>query len=505
MEIKAAIPKDASAIILLRDGQPEVFFAQRNPKIAFLGGWYAFPGGKVDREDAGIEVRNCKDTELSKFIVTGVRETFEEVGVLLVRNGDKLTKGQRVSLRDDLISGRNSFAGILDDWGLWIDAEDFQYTGHWTTPPFSPVRFKTRFFLAVCPRKQEPQVFGEFVEGGFISPQNALKRWERAEVLISPPVLIALQELAENLNRDEGDDNTSLASLRLCVEKLLEKSQRCDGDIDYIEFNPHVLCTSLKTETLPPATHTNCFIVGKQEFIVIDAASKEESEQAKLHAIVDSFIDQGFRCREIIASHLHPDHFGGETVLQRHLQEKYRLQIPLSAHRLTAESLRGKVEFQRFIEDNETFELKDEDGKVFTLTALHTPGHARGHLAFYDARLGFLLSSDNVVGLGSVLIAPPEGDMADYLQTLEKLRNLPDLRFLCGSHGSAVFDAKGKIESYIAHRLERERKIIEAIGNGITNVEDIVAAVYTDVSPALYKLAELSVEAHLIKIRAERL
>ena len=294
-------------------------------------------------------------------------------------------------------------------------------------------------------------------------------------------------------------------SLRLCGEKLLKKSEKFDGQIDFVEFNSRLICFPLKTETLPPATHTNCFIVGKQEFIVIDAASREEGEQAKLHKLIDSFIEKGFVCKEIIVSHFHQDHFGGETVLQKHLQAKFNLKIPISAHKLTAESLSGKVEFQRFIEDNEVFELKDENGVNFDITALHTRGHARGHLAFYDEEFGFLLSSDNIVGTGSVLIAPPEGNMTDYLQSLERLKNLPNLRFLCGSHGAAIFDAKAKIESYIAHRLEREKKIIEAIENGATDVKDIVAQVYTDISPVLYQLAELSVQAHLEKIRAEKI
>ena len=493
MNQKTTIIKDASAVILTKDDK--VFLAQRNPKIPFLGGWNAFAGGKVEAQDAEIEVRNVETKDIAKFIATAVRETFEEIGVLIVRNGEKLTKGQRASLHDDLMSGRSTFAEILDSWGLWIDAGDFQSTGFWTTPPFSSVRFKTRFFLAKCPLKQEPNIFGEFTAGGWTTAKDALKRWEHSEILISPPVLISLQEL----------ENSSSASLRLCGENLLEKSEKFDGQIDFVEFNSRLICFPLKTETLPPATHTNCFIVGKQEFIVIDAASSEKDEQAKLHKLIDSFIEKGFTCKEIIVSHLHQDHFGGETALQKHLQAKFNLKIPISAHKLTAESLSGKVEFQRFIEDNEVFELKDENGVNFNITALHTRGHARGHLAFYDEEFGFLLSSDNVVSTGSVLIAPPEGNMTDYLQSLERLKNLPNLRFLCGSHGAAIFDAKGKIESYIAHRLEREKKIIEAIENGTNNVKEIVAKVYTDISPALYQLAELSVQAHLEKIRAEKI
>jgi len=525
-QTKIATPKDASAVILLNADADKVLWAQRNPLLKFLGGYHAFPGGKLEPSDENVRVENCQDAQLAKFIACAARETFEEIGVLLVRHGEKLTVGQRASLHDDLISNRMTFAEILELWGLWIDAADFFYTGFWTTPTFSPVRFKTRFFLAVCPPKQKPfAAISELENIEFIKPSDALQLWKRAQVLIAPPVLISLQTLAEtfspqrrkdaeilkkkpqkttNTDKFDFENLSSSASLRLCGENLLKQAEKFDGNINYVELNSQLIYFPLKTDTLPPATHTNCFIVGRERFVVIDVASKERAEQQKLFQLIDSFAEKGFVCSAIIVSHLHPDHFGGETILQKHLHEKFGWQIPLSAHKLTAESLRGKVKIERFIADNEVFELKDENGTSFELTALHTPGHARGHLCFYDEACGFLLSSDNVVGTGSVLIAPPEGNMRDYLNSLEAMKNLPNLRFLCGSHGAAIYNAKAKIESYITHRLERERKILDAIKDGAKTPREIVEKVYADVSPELWKLAEKSVEAHLEKIESEK-
>lgn len=497
MNQKPAIPKDAAAIILIRENK--VLWAQRNPKIKFLGGWHAFPGGKLEAADCDIEIKNCADRNLEKFIVCAARELFEETGVLLVRNGEKLTKGQRASLHDDLISGRSGFAEILADWNLRMDAEDFFYAGFWTTPQFSPVRFKTRFFIAECPFKQEPYAaISELRNVEFITPVKALERWSKSEVLISPPVLIALQELASS--RFSIQDSKRAFT----VLNLLEKSQKVDGNIDYIELNPHIICFPLKTDTLPPATHTNCFIVGREKFVVVDAASKDENERRKLFELVDSFIEKNYLCREIIVSHSHPDHFGGEIALQKHLFDKFNLKIPISAHKITVESLRGKVEFQKFVADREIINLTDENGASFELQAFHAPGHARGHLCFYDEAKGFLLASDNVVGTGTVVIAPPEGDMTDYLESLDRMKNLPNLRFLCGSHGSAVFDAKGKIEEYIAHRLKREKQILEAVQTGAKTPAEIVETVYIGLKPELVKLAEKSVEAHLNKLKNDR-
>jgi endoribonuclease LACTB2 len=484
-------PKDAAAIILLKDDK--VLLAQRNPNLKFLGGWHAFSGGKLEKSDAEIDVINCEDVDLQQFIVCAVRELFEEIGVLIVRNGDKLTKGQRASLHDDLVSGRSTFKEILDSWNLWIDAEDFSYTGFWTTPNFSPVRFKTRFFVANCPDKQTPyEAISEMQNIEFVSPKEALKRWKKSEILISPPVLISLQELSKSL----------VFSHFSSVNNLLEKSQICDGNIDYVELNSRVIVFPLKTPTLPPATHTNCFIVGSKEFIVIDAASADKVEQAKLHKLVAELIENGGVCKEIIVSHLHNDHHGGELALQQYLDEKYFVHVPISTHKITAESL-SQIKFDRFIEDGEVFNLKDNCDETFQLKTLHTNGHARGLLAFYDEEFGFLLSTDNVVGTGSVVIAPPEGNMQDYFNTLARLKALPNLQNLCGSHGSAIFDAKTKIAEYIQHREKREHQILQVFTSGLTKSEEIVAKVYEGLEAKLNPLAIKTVNAHLEKLKAE--
>ncbi|MDQ2746573.1 MAG: MBL fold metallo-hydrolase [Acidobacteriota bacterium] len=513
MNQKSANPKDSAAVILLNEAGDQVLWARRNPNLKFLGGWHAFPGGKLEASDADVKVVNCADGELEKFIVCAVREAFEEVGILLVRNGEKLTRGQRASLHDDLISGRMMFAEILAHWNLWIDAKDFGYAGFWTTPQFSPIRFKTRFFLARCPPKQTPfAAISELENVEFIAPKNALNRWKKSEVLISPPVLLSLQTLAAEIPNSEFQipyfnsetPKPKDRKLKNAAEKLLEKSQAADGIIPYIEFNSRIICLPLKTETLPPATHTNCFIVGREKFVVVDAAANNEAEQKLLHDLVDSFVEKNFECQAIITTHQHPDHFGGETVLQTHLFDKFNLQIPLAAHQATAEKLRGKIEFQKILSDGDVFDLEAETSANFQLQIIHTPGHASGLLAFYDAERGFLLSGDNVISASSVVIAPPDGNLRDYLTSLERLKNLPNLNFLCGSHGSAIFNAKAKIESYIAHRLERENQILEALKTGAKTIPEIAAIVYPDLKPELLKLAEKSVEAHLEKINEEK-
>jgi glyoxylase-like metal-dependent hydrolase (beta-lactamase superfamily II) len=116
-----------------------------------------------------------------------------------------------------------------------------------------------------------------------------------------------------------------------------------------------------------------------------------------------------------------------------------------------------------------------------------------------------LLSGDNVVGFGSVLIDPADGNMRDYLASLKRMRALPRLSVLFCGHGPPVANPYEKIDGYIAHRLERERMILSAVREGAATPKEIVARAYTDVSPKAHALAERAVLAHLEKLAADGL
>ncbi|HEY0006884.1 MAG TPA: MBL fold metallo-hydrolase [Pyrinomonadaceae bacterium] len=491
-KVAGARPKDAAAVILLREetdtANPQVYWVRRSEKLAFLGGFHAFPGGQRDLADAEARVENCEEAETSAMIACAARELFEELGVLVARGAQTLTKGQRASLLDDLESGRMSFAELRDHYGLCLDASDWTFAGRWVTPPFSPRRFDTWFFIVRCPSKQEPRLVedGELDAGEWIEAREAYARWQRSEVLTAPPVLHALKMLSHGL-----DENL--------VQRLLSVPQARSEPVRRIEFRPGFICFPVRTPTRPPATHTNCYIVGGSELLIIDPASPYEEEQAALALCVDELLAEGRSVREIILTHLHPDHTGGVKALSEHLGGRLRV----AAHRLTAEALAGQVRVERLIEDEELIELEGEPH--LTLRALHTPGHARGHLCFYEERTGALITGDNIVGLGSVLIDPPEGNMRDYLASLERLRALPHLTVLFGAHGPAVGSPRAKIEEYIAHRLERETNILAAVREGASTPAEIVARVYTDVSPKAHAMAERAVLAHLEKLEADNL
>ncbi|HEX8889348.1 MAG TPA: MBL fold metallo-hydrolase [Pyrinomonadaceae bacterium] len=490
--ISGTTPEDAAAIILLRadtdKANPEVFWVQRSERMAFLGGFHAFAGGQRDVSDAETQVENCEDAERAAMIACAARELFEELRVLVARGAETLTKGQRASLLDDLESARMTFPELLKHYGLHLDAKDFTFVGRWVTPPFSPRRFDTLFFIVNCPAKQEPIVTGdaELSSGEWIEAREAVARWRRSEVLIVPPMLHALETLAGGLTDD-------------LVERFLSVPQAHGEPVRRIEFRPGFICFPVRTPTKPPATHTNCYIVGSNEIVIMDPASPYKEEQDALASCIDDLLKEGRKVREIILTHLHPDHVAGVGALNEYFGGSLRV----AAHRLTAEALDGTVHVDRFIEDEELINLKGEPH--IQLRALHTPGHARGHLCFYEAQTGALITGDNIVGLGSVLIDPPEGNMRDYLASLERLRALPHLTVLFGAHGPAIGSARAKIEEYINHRLEREANILKAVREGAGEVKEIVARVYTDVHPKALPMAERAVLAHLEKLEADNL
>jgi glyoxylase-like metal-dependent hydrolase (beta-lactamase superfamily II) len=327
---------------------------------------------------------------------------------------------------------------------------------------------------------------GELESGEWNRPTEAFAKWRRGDVLLAPPVFVPIRELARDVD----------GFIERLHEITPEEQLRTQG----IEFRYGFNMVALRSPTIPPATHTNCYLIGGEEVVVIDPGSPYEDEQQRLDVVIEKMLAEGRRVREIIITHLHPDHIGGVM----HLSERFNL--PVATHRLTAEAIAEQVRVDRFIEDDDIIELsggqRDPD-LYWRLRALWSPGHARGHLCFYEERTGSLLSGDCLVGMGTVVIAPPEGNMRDYLASLERLLQLPRLTALFPAHGPVLANTRGKIEEYIKHRLEREAMVVNALAAGSLTITEIVKHIYTDVPEAMHKLAALSVQAHLDKLCSE--
>jgi endoribonuclease LACTB2 len=255
----------------------------------------------------------------------------------------------------------------------------------------------------------------------------------------------------------------------------------------------------LPTPTLPPATSTNTVLVGGGDFVVLDPGTPHEEPLARLYASVDKRLAAGGRLLGVALTHQHGDHWGGlEDLLARYSDRKLRVW----AHARTHAEVRVVGADRRELEDGDTLDLRG-----LSLMALHTPGHTRGHLSFVDRRNRTAYGGDVVATEGTIIVDPPDGDMAAYLDTLARLQRLK-LALLVPSHGDVVEAPNELLGWYVKHRLDREARVLAALGDALEGVETIVPRAYPEVPPMVYPLAARSLLAHLIKLgdegRAER-
>lgn len=252
----------------------------------------------------------------------------------------------------------------------------------------------------------------------------------------------------------------------------------------------------VRTPTLPPATHTNCVVVGRRDVVVIDPASPYEDEQQRLRSWLEA---NELRVCAILLTHQHPDHVGGANALRD------ALDVPVLAHPATTAALEGLVRVDDALFEGDLVSEAIEADLDLPLRVLHTPGHARGHLAFRDERTGAVVAGDLVAEQGTIVIDPPDGDMADYLATLGRLIVL-GTGVIIPAHGGPIPRGEDKLLEYIGHRQMREEQLQDALGarpQRSGRPIDLVPTIYPDVPPMFHPLAARQVLAHLLKLEQE--
>jgi glyoxylase-like metal-dependent hydrolase (beta-lactamase superfamily II) len=217
---------------------------------------------------------------------------------------------------------------------------------------------------------------------------------------------------------------------------------------------------------------TNTYLVGSGHVAVIDPGPDVASH---IDAILAA---AGGRIVHILVTHDHPDHAPAAAALSA------RAGAPVRVY--------GEGLYDRQI-------LQLDDAR---LAVLHTPGHTRDHVCFLLVEDAALFSGDLIMSGSTVVIAPPEGDMAAYLESLERLRTMRLVRIYPG-HGDPIDGPTQTIDQYLQHRRMRERQILDALADGPTRIPDLVARIYVDVPSSLHGLAAQSVHAHLLKLKAE--
>ncbi len=254
-----------------------------------------------------------------------------------------------------------------------------------------------------------------------------------------------------------------------------------------------VQALAVRTPTLPPATHTNVYIVGQGELLVVDPASPYPEEQRALETTLERRLARGERVRSIFLTHQHVDHVSGALAL------KAVTGAPILAHAETARRLHARIPVDELVDGDDTLEAGGR-----TLKVVHTPGHAPGHLCLHDRASGTVLCGDMVASVGTILIDPEDdGDMRLYLESLERLRAL-GARCLLPAHGPPICNADEHLAFYIAHRLGREGKVLAALDELPRDLDTLVRVAYADTDPSIYPLAKRSLRAHLDKLVDER-
>lgn len=269
-------------------------------------------------------------------------------------------------------------------------------------------------------------------------------------------------------------------------------------------MRPRELSSSLamfpaRTPTLPPATHTNSFALGGRDVVLVEPATPYEDEQRAWIAWARALEGQGRRLVAIVATHHHEDHVGGLDVLARELS------VPVWAHDATVERLeeRARPSVTRRLADGDTFVLEGPRDESWTV--LHTPGHAPGHVCLFDERSRTLVVGDMVASVGTILIAPGDGDMKTYLEQLERLAAL-DASVALPAHGDPIDEPAALLRKYVQHRLMREQKVLLAVraaGEAGASSAELVPVAYDDTPARLWPIALLSLEAHLDKLEKD--
>ena len=279
------------------------------------------------------------------------------------------------------------------------------------------------------------------------------------------------------------------------------------------DYPVHMNTTPEVKAFFDPATNTISYVVrdpDSDSCAIVDSVMDIDYAAGRItydnaDAIIAYVQEQGLKVEWLIETHVHADHLSAAP----YIQEKLGGKIGIGSQIKTVQDTFGKVfnegtEFQR---DGSQFDRLFDDGDTYSVgqmecVAIHTPGHASNHLCYFLEEERTLFSGDHIMNGSTVVIAPPDGDMAAYLDSLEKVR-IKRLRAIAPGHGHLITEPYDKIDEYVAHRLEREAQVLAAVKGGTTTIDAIVAALYPGLVEELVPRAAQSVHAHLRKLAAD--
>ena len=255
-----------------------------------------------------------------------------------------------------------------------------------------------------------------------------------------------------------------------------------------VELSPLVRRITAGNGSVFTGPGTNTYLVGKEEVTVIDPGPAMQEH-------IDVITAAAPNIKQILVTHTHPDHSPGVRLL------KENLDVPAYGM-LTNSSKNQDQTFspERILDDGEVFQEEE-----FSIEVVHTPGHASNHLCFILKEEKLIFTGDHIMNGSTVVIGPPDGNMKQYIQSLEKLKEY-DIEKIAPGHGELLENPHEVADWIINHRLEREKKVFQALQEASKGTPDtLVEKVYDDVDSSLFPIAKASLLAHLIKLEEDQL
>ena len=525
-----ATPRPAATVLLLRDSAQgvEVLMTRRSASASFAPGAYVFPGGTIDPADAQAHRAAARrptqdDTRLTQAIAA-IRESFEELGILIARHAD----GRPADAQDiAALDRRDSFVAQCHARGLVLAADQMFVLAHWITDRDLPRRFDVPFLVARMPEGQTPVADeAEQFEPVWVRPADALERHQAGSFFMIFPTIRTLERLAKFDNVD--------AVLKACASEqplwtscpragfvngsemrymehemqygelaLVSPDGQLVHHLDWRTDEAVALLRNVVRLTAPnpgvmTGPGTNSYLVGDPAtgYIAIDPGPNDAEHIERLWRAAGGDI------RMIVCTHSHPDHSPGARPLQALCAGK-----PPVYGLPSAGTARAASEFtpDRVLADAEVLVLEG-GGTRHSLKAIHTPGHAANHLCLVLLEDGLLFSGDHILNGSTTVVDPPDGDMNAYLESLDRLTaacDEHDIEFILPAHGHVLGFARKAIAHLKAHRLQREARIIAAMqARPGGSLQDWVELAYDDVPPRMWPVAQRSLLAHVQRIEA---
>ena len=530
-------------MLLLRDSAEgvEVLMTRRAMTASFAPGAFVFPGGAIDAADAQVHVQGeafCarRSTQSALHLtqaVAAIRESFEELGILLARHAD----GSHATTADiAALDRKEAFAAQCRERGLVLAADEVFVLAHWITDRDLPRRFDVPFLVARMPLGQQPVADeSEQFEPVWVRPQDALAKHDAGNFFMVFPTLRTLERL-----QHYPSVSAVLQACAATEQPLWTSCPRAgflqgkevrymeheapfgelaltspDGQLvhalDWQTEHAVVLLKNVMRLTAPnpgvmTGPGTNSYLVGDVHsgYIAIDPGPADADHLARLYSAAGGDI------RLIVCTHSHPDHSPGAQPLQALCAAKGRAKPPICG--LPSQpTARADSQFSpdRVLQNKELLALISNGpagDMSHTLQVTHTPGHAANHLCLVLLEDGLLFSGDHILNGSTTVVNPPDGAMTAYLDSLDLLSTACDthgIEFILPAHGYVLGEAKTAIAQLKAHRLHREAKVravMQALPDG--SLDDWVARAYDDVDARIWPVAKRSLLAHVERLQS---